>query len=609
MGCCMSSESDQNATGLARATSNDEVDDALRLLGGASLSTPVELSIRCEGLKNSDLMSKSDPFVVVSMRPPGGQWIERGRTEIVANSAAPTFVTRIRLDFRFEETQEVKFDVYDCDSSFKTSDAAKLKLNGQDFLGSTVTTLANIFGCKGSTWMGALGNNAGRIIVIGEERGHNNSEVRFTLKGVNLDNVEGMTGTSDPFIVISRCRDDETTYLPVCKTEVIRNNVRSPQWQPLIATVGQLCGGEPTRTLKLTVYDHNSSGSHTLIGECFTSLDDLERKAGGNMAAVQGAVNVQSSAEFLPIINEEKRRRKGASYVDSGKLYIMNFTITPKPSFVDYLKGGLQLAFIPCIDFTGSNGDPASPSSLHYISRPGYGQQQVLNQYEQAILAVGPVLEHYDTTRNYPSFGFGGSVNGRVSHCFALTGDESNPCVSGIQGVLQAYKAALGRVPLSGPTWFSEIIARAAATAAATPQSSASQTYYVLLIITDGAVTDAERTIEQIVAASDLPLSILIVGVGAADFGMMEKLDGDDAVLQTSSGKKSKRDIVQFVPFRKFQGQPNVGSLIARDLLAELPKQLLTYYTSRGILPAGSTPSPLYSGAGAGVGGATPPPY
>ena len=37
----------------------------------------------------------------------------------------------------------------------------------------------------------------------------------------------------------------------------------------------------------------------------------------------------------------------------------------------------------------------------------------------------------------------------------------------------------------------------------------------------DGIITDMERTIDKIVQASTLPLSIVIVGVGAADFTAM----------------------------------------------------------------------------------------
>lgn len=42
------------------------------------------------------------------------------------------------------------------------------------------------------------------------------------------------------------------------------------------------------------------------------------------------------------------------------------------------------------VDFTGSNGDPRSPSSLHYISPQG------VNEYLSAIWSVGNVIQDYD---------------------------------------------------------------------------------------------------------------------------------------------------------------------------------------------------------------------
>ena len=53
-----------------------------------------------------------------------------------------------------------------------------------------------------------------------------------------------------------------------------------------------------------------------------------------------------------------------------------------------------------------------------------------------------------------------------------------------------------------------------------------------------------DATIASIVAAADLPLSIMIVGVGEADFSMMDTLDGDEERL-TYDGKRASRDIVQ----------------------------------------------------------------
>ena len=40
------------------------------------------------------------------------------------------------------------------------------------------------------------------------------------------------------------------------------------------------------------------------------------------------------------------------------------------------------------------------------------------------------------------------------------------------------------------------------------------QNYFVLLILTDGEITDFDATVESIVDASGLPMSIIIVGVG-----------------------------------------------------------------------------------------------
>ena len=62
-----------------------------------------------------------------------------------------------------------------------------------------------------------------------------------------------------------------------------------------------------------------------------------------------------------------------------------------------------------------------------------------------------------------------------------------------------------------------------------------------------GAITDMDATINTIVRASSLPLSILIIGVGNADFGSMTQLDGDDARLTNATGRPVERDIVQFV--------------------------------------------------------------
>jgi hypothetical protein len=76
------------------------------------------------------------------------------------------------------------------------------------------------------------------------------------------------------------------------------------------------------------------------------------------------------------------------------------FDLRVIPSFIDYLRSGWQISLVCAIDYTGSNGVPTSPTSLHFLG-PN-------NQYERALYSVGSIVEPYDTDRSFPVFGFGG---------------------------------------------------------------------------------------------------------------------------------------------------------------------------------------------------------
>jgi hypothetical protein len=91
------------------------------------------------------------------------------------------------------------------------------------------------------------------------------------------------------------------------------------------------------------------------------------------------------------------------------------------------------------VDFTGSNGNAKSHLSLHYVDKTNV-ENPKRNQYEQAIEAVGSIIEDYDTDHLYPVYGFGAEVkdesspNGfKKSKCFPLRPNgEPAHMVSGI---------------------------------------------------------------------------------------------------------------------------------------------------------------------------------
>jgi hypothetical protein len=137
-------------------------------------------------------------------------------------------------------------------------------------------------------------------------------------------------------------------------------------------------------------------------------------------------------------------------------------------------------------------------------------------------------------------------------------------------------------VGLSGPTYFAEIINTCIGISQSTPFNSDAQAYNVLLILTDGVVSDLRNTVSALVTASGLPLSVIIVGVGNASFEAMEVLDGDDEKLRDHQGRTCKRDIVQFVPFNKYHGN---AAQLAAHTLDELPGQVCDYALMKRVVP------------------------
>nr|XP_056707886.1 copine-9 isoform X2 [Euleptes europaea] len=359
-------------------------------------------------------------------------------------------------------------------------------------------------------------------------------------------------------------------WFTIChKTEVVKNNL-NPVWQPFSIPVRALCNGDYDRTVKIDVYDWDRDGSHDFIGEFATSYRELSR--------------AQSQFTVYEVLNPRKKCKK-KKYVNSGTVTLLSFAVQSEFTFVDYIRGGTQLNFTVAIDFTASNGNPSQPTSLHYMS------PYQLSSYAMALKAVGEIIQDYDSDKLFPAYGFGAKVppDGKVSHQFPLNNNPDNPSCVGIEGVLESYFQSLRTVQLYGPTNFAPVINLVAQSAGEVSDGSQ---YYVLLIITDGVISDMTPTKEAIVAASSLPMSIIIVGVGPADFLAMEELDGDE-VRVSSRGRYAERDIVQFVPFRDYIDHSGNQVLsmarLAKDVLAEVPEQLLSYMKMYDIKPLSSS--------------------
>ncbi|XP_017365632.2 copine-4 [Cebus imitator] len=482
------------------------------------------------------------------------------RTEVIRTCINPVYSKLFTVDFYFEEVQRLRFEVHDISSNHNG-------LKEADFLGGMECTLGQIVSQrKLSKSLLKHGNTAGKssITVIAEELSGNDDYVELAFNARKLDDKDFFS-KSDPFLEIFRMNDDATQQL-VHRTEVVMNNL-SPAWKSFKVSVNSLCSGDPDRRLKCIVWDWDSNGKHDFIGEFTSTFKEMR-------GAMEGK---QVQWECI----NPKYKAKKKNYKNSGTVILNLCKIHKMHSFLDYIMGGCQIQFTVAIDFTASNGDPRNSCSLHYI------HPYQPNEYLKALVAVGEICQDYDSDKMFPAFGFGARIPPEytVSHDFAINFNEDNPECAG--------KAQHGKKPVSqsfpshlSHCSFSSLVSHVSYNCLqqrSRLSGSTLQQYFILLILTDGVITDMADTREAIVHASHLPMSVIIVGVGNADFSDMQMLDGDDGILRSPKGEPVLRDIVQFVPFRNFKHASPAA--LAKSVLAEVPNQVVDYYNGKGIKP------------------------
>jgi copine 5/8/9 len=117
------------------------------------------------------------------------------------------------------------------------------------------------------------------------------------------------------------------------------------------------------------VYDWEKSGKHRCLGVAKVTVDGL----------LQGSKRLSLE-------------HPSTGKVTKAEILFESMRLVERTSFLDFLKGGLQIGFTCAIDFTASNKAPGDPKSLHNLA-------QSPNQYEAAIQAVGNIVEFYNPGR------------------------------------------------------------------------------------------------------------------------------------------------------------------------------------------------------------------
>lgn len=370
------------------------------------------------------------------------------------------------------------------------------------------------------------------------------------------------------------------------------------------------------RMLHSSKDSRDSRSSHTSRPSLVTKTSSIKSiKSTGSVSRSSGMVASVTSSASSP-----SKSSKGEPFGKVvGQMLFEDVGAMRTHTFLDYIRGGLELKMGVAIDLTRSNADPIVANSLHSMSSMNGTAETA---YATAIRAVGEVMRSYIVDDKYAVYGFGAKIPPTqtvCSDCFALTGDFWDPEVKGVEGIIRAYRRALHVCRFHGQSHLHEVVkvcadlSRPYAEARTPNDNNVDMKYFVFFILTDGQIHQQQRVVDELMKVVLLPMSIFIIGIGDEDFTFLRNLAEQLTALraaspqdeeppkpssaQSRSRPKEKkkgpeapkaqvppRGIVHFVCFNEYRDRP---ADLAAASLQELPREVVGYFGKRKVEPRG----------------------
>jgi len=339
---------------------------------------------------------------------------DRGSTEVIKNNLNPEWTTTFNFDYKLGTLQMLEICIYD-----------EIRKSDDKFMGSVQMEIGEILGSKGNVKAKSL--SKGGFVIARLDEVHGSGSMRLQVSGGEL-NMKGSfrkQKSLEYFYQMSRKHlgHNGAQWCVVHRSKQLGND-STLEWDETLIDLSVLCGNDLNRPILLEIFNYKRNGKHVVIGRSETTVPGimdaarklskftlfLDEQETGNISfpAVEllDADDDTQSSLSRRSYDAIPRYRGGPSVTidapqdgpieteEEPSVFDAQDVLDPpkseKATFFDYMKGGCEFSLKIAIDFTGSNGDPREPGSLHYLSPDG-----AQNDYEKAIQAIGEILLAY----------------------------------------------------------------------------------------------------------------------------------------------------------------------------------------------------------------------
>ena len=239
-----------------------------------------------------------------------------------------------------------------------------------------------------------------------------------------------------------------------------------------------------------------------------------------------------------------------------GKIEISQCSARRYYSFFDLqLRCQLNIVPILAVDFSIGNIVETSdglPGCLH--SRKGGAS----NDYISALMAIGKAFNQY--SKFMLAYGVGARTmegNGSAVDICSMTGDFTDPFIENQEELLNCYEGTLSAVKIAGPVNYRAVVKFVCDLAqldyGTTADPSSIRNYYVLTILMTGIIDDIDESVNEILRAAELPISVQIIKIG----GVAESENDFGTLIERTSNSfmECERNFIDMHDFDRYKVQ------------------------------------------------------
>ncbi|CAI2343846.1 unnamed protein product [Caenorhabditis sp. 36 PRJEB53466] len=514
-----------------------------------NMSNTIEISIAIHDFATTETANQIVCELYDNETESEEKWTKVGSSSPVRFSRNIVFADKFSYQYIFEKTQLIKAVFSRCHEKDKPCSSSSDILATSIF---KVDELIGSFGLQLRRQLQKTGTIAQSIagtqrmseeylggIIVSAEMPEKEQPIVVQFHGKSLDRKDFLWDETAVFFRVFRLEEgkDDDSLVFLYESEALKNHSH-PQWAEFRLDT-QDAADNRNRLLEIWVMYKDVDGKEGYIGKFLTTYAKMKYGPGSD--------NVYS------VINDVKKAQK-------------KFTDVSFYSFLDYIVSGTQLHFEIGVDFS-------SPEPVHELD-----QRRFDGELHMAIRAIGSIIRDYTPNRLFAAFGIGAKIppTFHESNEFFLN-FSMDPICRGLDGVMEAYRKTQTMVTPLKESKLSPVINYV--TRMSHRSGFRGLHYHVLALFTRGEVTDMKEIQQALNAASDAPLSILIIGMGDYDFGPLQKV--------CSKRKDGRRDVVQFIHLKSLLNGAEAPwlnkSRIAETALRNVPHHMVQYMHNSNI--------------------------